>query len=49
MTRSSSPAVPTVAPTMALLGDGRHDEIVPVADARISPFDRGFLFGDGVY
>ena len=33
------------APTMVLLGDA----IVPIAEARISPFDRGFLFGDGVY
>ena len=32
-------------PTLVLLGD----DLVPVADARISPFDRGFLFGDGVY
>lgn len=32
-------------PTVVLLGD----EVVPVAEARISPFDRGFLFGDGVY
>ena len=22
---------------------------VPVEEARISPFDRGFIFGDGVY
>jgi len=24
-------------------------QILPAADARISPFDRGFLFGDGIY
>ena len=24
-------------------------ELQPLADARISPLDRGFLFGDGVY
>ena len=32
-------------PTVTLL----DEKIVPVDDARISPFDRGFLFGDGVY
>ena len=32
-------------PTLALIGE----EIVPVEEARVSPFDRGFLFGDGVY
>ena len=32
-------------PTVTLL----DEKIVPVEDARISPFDRGFLFGDGVY
>lgn len=26
-----------------------NDRIVPVAEARISPFDRGLLFGDGVF
>jgi D-alanine transaminase len=26
-----------------------NGEFVPFAEARISPFDRGFLFGDGVY
>jgi len=26
--------------------DGR---LLPLAEARISPLDRGFLFGDGVY
>lgn len=34
-----------VRPRHVLLGDS----IVPADDARISPFDRGFLFGDGVY
>ncbi len=32
-------------PRHVLLGDS----IVPAREARISPFDRGFLFGDGVY
>jgi len=45
MTERPSAALPTVV----LLGDGRHHEIVQIAEARISPFDRGFLFGDGVY
>lgn len=36
---------PAPGPTLVLLDDA----LVPVADARISPFDRGFLFGDGVY
>ena len=26
-----------------------NDRFIPLADARISPLDRGFLFGDGVY
>ena len=26
-----------------------NGEITPMRDARISPFDRGFIFGDGVY
>ena len=26
-----------------------NGEIVPMREARISPFDRGFIFGDGVY
>lgn len=26
-----------------------NGEIVPMPEARISPFDRGFIFGDGVY
>jgi len=26
-----------------------NDHFLPLADARISPMDRGFLFGDGVY
>ncbi|MFN0131120.1 MAG: aminotransferase class IV [Phycisphaerales bacterium] len=26
-----------------------NGNLVPAADARLSPFDRGFLFGDGVY
>src|SRR5579863_10471958 len=26
-----------------------NGEFLPAAEARISPFDRGFLFGDGVY
>ncbi len=38
-------SAPASGPTVVLLGD----DLVPVADARISPFDRGFLFGDGVY
>ena len=24
-------------------------QLMPLAEARISPLDRGFLFGDGVY
>lgn len=35
----------TPGPSFALLGD----EVVPAEQASISPFDRGFLFGDGVY
>ncbi|MGI9296879.1 MAG: D-amino acid aminotransferase, partial [Gammaproteobacteria bacterium] len=26
-----------------------NGEIMPLAEARVSPLDRGFLFGDGVY
>jgi D-alanine transaminase len=26
-----------------------HGQIMPLADVRISPLDRGFLFGDAVY
>jgi branched-subunit amino acid aminotransferase/4-amino-4-deoxychorismate lyase len=26
-----------------------NDEFVPLEEARISPMDRGFLFGDGIY
>jgi D-alanine transaminase len=26
-----------------------NGELIPAGDARISPFDRGFIFGDGVY
>jgi D-alanine transaminase len=26
-----------------------NGEYLPLADARISPLDRGFLYGDGVY
>ena len=33
------------APTHVLL----NDRVVPVAEAAISPFDRGLLFGDGVF
>ena len=34
------------APLPVAYLNGRH---LPLADARISPLDRGFLFGDGVY
>ena len=34
-----------VIPALCALGG----EILPLAAARISPLDRGFLFGDGVY
>ena len=36
---------PNPRPPVVLLGD----TLVSVDEARISPFDRGFLFGDGVY
>jgi D-alanine transaminase len=36
---------PNLWPRQVLLGD----TLVPAHEARISPFDRGFLFGDGVY
>ena len=26
-----------------------NGKFVPLEDARISPMDRGFLFGDGIY
>ena len=26
-----------------------NDEFVPLEEAKISPMDRGFLFGDGIY
>ena len=26
-----------------------NGEFVPLEEARISPMDRGFLFGDGIY
>ena len=26
-----------------------NDRVVPLEQAHISPFDRGFLFGDGIY
>ena len=36
---------------MQYLGDTVHlnGQLLPLAEARISPLDRGFLFGDGVY
>lgn len=36
---------------MQFLGDTVHlnGQLLPLAEARISPLDRGFLFGDGVY
>ena len=34
-----------MAMTIAFL----NDEFVPLEEAKISPMDRGFLFGDGIY
>lgn len=45
MTGAAVVPAPDALPTVVLLGD----ELVPATEARISPFDRGFLFGDGVY
>ena len=36
---------PAAIPPLCALGES----VLPVAEARISPLDRGFLFGDGVY
>ena len=44
-TLTAAAPMPATAPSRVWL-DGR---IVPASDARISVFDRGFLFGDGVY
>jgi D-alanine transaminase len=41
---STSPAQPLALPIAYLNG-----EFVPVEEARISPLDRGFIFGDGIY
>src|SRR5690606_426564 len=41
---SSKPRMPEPLPTAYLNG-----AFLPLSEARISPLDRGFLFGDGVY
>lgn len=42
-------ASPQQVPALALPFAHLNGEFVPVDEARISPFDRGFIFGDGVY
>lgn len=44
-----APNPPSTIPTQPPMLVHLNGQTLPVQEARISPFDRGFLFGDGIY